>query len=174
MVRGPYLQLGTETGVVVRWRTEEASDSAVGFGAAPGNLTSVVSDPALVTDHEIALTSLDADTMYFYAVGTTAEILAGDDPGHFFVTSPAAGTAKDTRVLVFGDSGTAHIQQLNPALGQVRDAQGVRDSFLAYSGTGVGLVAAGEDWKYLDDGSDQGAAWQDPAFDDTTWASGPS
>jgi hypothetical protein len=28
-------------------------------------------------------------------------------------------------------------------------------------------------WKYLDDGSDQGAAWREPAFDDASWASGP-
>jgi hypothetical protein len=34
------------------------------------------------------------------------------------------------------------------------------------------LVSAGSVWKYLDDGSDQGTAWRDPAFVDTTWASG--
>ena len=28
-------------------------------------------------------------------------------------------------------------------------------------------------WSYLDDGSDQGTAWQAPEFDDATWASGP-
>jgi len=27
-------------------------------------------------------------------------------------------------------------------------------------------------WKYLDDGSDQGAAWRDPIFDDSAWSSG--
>ena len=28
------------------------------------------------------------------------------------------------------------------------------------------------DWKYLDDGSDQGTAWREPAFDDAGWKSG--
>ncbi len=28
-------------------------------------------------------------------------------------------------------------------------------------------------WRYLDDGSDQGAAWRTPAFDDASWQSGP-
>ena len=36
------------------------------------------------------------------------------------------------------------------------------------------LVAFGSDWKYLADGTDQGNAWQEPAFDDSTWTSAPT
>ncbi|HDS85216.1 MAG TPA: carbohydrate-binding protein [Phycisphaerales bacterium] len=36
------------------------------------------------------------------------------------------------------------------------------------------IVTAGSEWKYLDDGSDQGTAWRDPAFDDSAWSSGPA
>ena len=71
VTRGPYLQVGTENSIVVRWSTDQPTDSEVNFGPAPGSLTDVVSDPALTVDHEITLTSLDADTKYFYAVGTT-------------------------------------------------------------------------------------------------------
>jgi hypothetical protein len=34
------------------------------------------------------------------------------------------------------------------------------------------LVAAGAVWKYLDNGSNQGAAWTAPGFNDTAWTSG--
>jgi uncharacterized protein len=34
------------------------------------------------------------------------------------------------------------------------------------------LVAAGATWRYLDDGSDQGTAWREPAFNDSSWALG--
>jgi len=34
------------------------------------------------------------------------------------------------------------------------------------------LVARGAAWKYLDNGSNQGAAWAAAAFDDSTWAAG--
>ncbi|MDA7887928.1 CotH kinase family protein [Akkermansiaceae bacterium] len=34
------------------------------------------------------------------------------------------------------------------------------------------LVAAGSVWKYLDDGSDQGTAWRESTFDDSSWAAG--
>ncbi len=38
----------------------------------------------------------------------------------------------------------------------------------------VTLVPAGSVWSYLDDGSDQGTAWQANAFDDSSWATGAS
>ncbi|MBI1319990.1 MAG: hypothetical protein GC168_13760 [Candidatus Hydrogenedens sp.] len=34
------------------------------------------------------------------------------------------------------------------------------------------LVSPGASWKYLDNGTDQGTAWRDPAFNDAAWASG--
>lgn len=36
------------------------------------------------------------------------------------------------------------------------------------------LVAPGAEWKYLDNGSDQGTAWIDTNFNDAAWASGKS
>lgn len=38
----------------------------------------------------------------------------------------------------------------------------------------VVLVKRGSVWKYLDDGSDQGHAWTEPPFDDSSWPSGPA
>jgi len=34
------------------------------------------------------------------------------------------------------------------------------------------LIDRGVAWRYLDDGSDQGTAWREPAFDDSAWAQG--
>jgi hypothetical protein len=36
------------------------------------------------------------------------------------------------------------------------------------------FIVTGDDWKYLDDGSDQGTAWRASGFDDNSWSSGPS
>lgn len=36
------------------------------------------------------------------------------------------------------------------------------------------LINFGDDWKYLDNGSNQGSAWQAPAFDDGSWSVGPA
>jgi|GEM_PF-272424 len=34
------------------------------------------------------------------------------------------------------------------------------------------LLSKGSTWKYIDDGSNQGTAWREPAFDDSAWKSG--
>src|SRR2546425_12285104 len=34
------------------------------------------------------------------------------------------------------------------------------------------LIPANSTWKYLDDGSNQGTSWRQPAFNDSSWRSG--
>ena len=36
----------------------------------------------------------------------------------------------------------------------------------------VPLVKPGARWKYLDDGTNPGSSWRQPAYNDATWASG--
>lgn len=36
------------------------------------------------------------------------------------------------------------------------------------------LLLAGSTWRFLDNGSNQGTAWRDPAFDDGAWLQGPA
>jgi hypothetical protein len=38
----------------------------------------------------------------------------------------------------------------------------------------IELIRPGGTWKYLDDGSDQMTAWQEPGFDASDWAAGPA
>ena len=173
LLRGPYLQSGTQNSIVVRWRTPVPTDARVRFGTAVGSLNDFVDNPTPSFDHEITLLGLVAGTRYFYSVGTTTDVLIGDDADHFFVTSPSGPGLEPTRIWIIGDSGTAHQQQLNPEAGEVRDAQDVRDAYLRYAGLGDAIVTAGATWRYLDDGADQGTAWQAPAFDDSGWSAGP-
>ena len=123
LTRGPYLQLGTPTSVIVRWRTDVASNSRVKYGSAPGSLSIVVDNTTLTTEHQIQLSGLNPDTIYYYSIGTTTATLAGDDSNHFIVTSPRTGTAVPTRIWVLGDSGT-----------QTASQYAVRDAY--YSTTG--------------------------------------
>ena len=124
ITRGPYLQLGTPTSIVVRWRTDIATDSRVRFGSAPGSLSSLADNPTVTTEHQVAVTGLTPDTQYYYSVGSTATTLAGDDNTHFFVTYPPAGAAAPTRVWVLGDSGTADA-----------NAQAVRNAYVTATGS---------------------------------------
>ena len=123
VTRGPYLQRGTPSGVVVRWRTDLASDSRVRFGPAVGALNGSAGSATLTTEHVVALSPLAPDTSYVYSVGTAAVALAGGDAAHTFRTPPLAGTAKRTRIWVVGDAGT----------GSAAEAR-VRDAYASFAG----------------------------------------
>ncbi len=123
IVRGPYLQLGTPTSSVIKWRTGTPSDSKVSYGSDPGSLTSSVTEPGSVENHEVTVSGLTPDTKYFYAVGSSSQTLAGGDSEHYFVTSPIAGTEKPTRAWIVGDSGTKN-----------SNARAVRDAYLGFVG----------------------------------------
>lgn len=108
VVRGPYLQMASPNSVTVRWRTGVASNSRVSFGTVQGALTSTADNAAVTTEHEVRVTGLAPGTRYYYSVGSTAGAQAGGDASTFFVTPPAVGTARRTRIWVIGDSGTAN------------------------------------------------------------------
>lgn len=125
VTRGPYLQMPTTDSIIVRWRTDVATDSRVAYGAAPGSLTNFADDAAVTTEHIITVTGLSADTQYYYAIGTTGEsVIVGDDADHFFRTHPVAGPARPMRIWVTGDGGFANA-----------NGMAVRDAYETYNGT---------------------------------------
>jgi hypothetical protein len=146
VTRGPYLQLSTPTSMVVRWRTEVATDSRVRFGTTQGSLGSMLDDLTAVTNHEMFLTGLTPDTTYHYSVGSTSVELLGDDGVHMFTTPPGPGVVQPTRIWVLGDSGMAN-----------GDSEAVRDAYLAFTGAtptdlvlmlGDNAYQSGKDFEY--------------------------
>jgi hypothetical protein len=121
--RGPYLQMGTPSSVVVRWRTSTTTDSVVRYGLSPGALTSTANLPGLATEHIVPVAGLAAGTTYYYSIGTTSGPLAGDST-YFFVTAPAVGSSRPTRIWVIGDSGTADA-----------NAAAVRNAYATFNGS---------------------------------------
>jgi murein DD-endopeptidase MepM/ murein hydrolase activator NlpD len=123
MTRGPYLQMQTDDGITVRWRTDIATDSVVRFGSAPGNLNQSVAVGGARTEHEVALQGLGTDSTWYYSVGDSGGPIAGD-ASYTLSTAPVPGLAADTRVWVLGDSGTANA-----------DARAVRDAYKTWAAT---------------------------------------
>ena len=122
ITRGPYLQLLTQTGVRVRWRTSTAQDSRVAYGTAIGALTQTVTDPTPTTEHEVVLGGLTPGTRYYYAIGSSGGLVLGDDARHSFDTAPVTGTRTPLRIWVIGDSGTADA-----------NSRAVRDAYLDFT-----------------------------------------
>ena len=104
IVRGPYLQSGTPSSIVVRWRTDIASDSRVRYGTASNQLNSTAQNLLQTTEHEIRITGLASNTRYYYSIGTTLMTLAGGDATHYFYTSPTPGSEQPVRIWTMGDA----------------------------------------------------------------------
>lgn len=123
LTRGPYLQKGTPTSVVVRWRSNVATNSTIKYGLTAANLNLTASNASSVTEHEIQLTGLSANTKYYYSIGSSTQTLQGD-ANNFFVTAPTVGTIKKTNVWITGDCGNNSTNQAN-----------VRNRYASYMGS---------------------------------------
>jgi hypothetical protein len=115
LTRGPYMNSGTPTSVIIRWRTDVPAVSVVNFGTAPNALTGIVNDPVETTEHTVTLTGLTPDTRHYYSIADAAHVLTGGDIETFFDTAPPAGTVKPTRIWVLGDCGTSGGSMLSSA-----------------------------------------------------------
>lgn len=121
VTRGPYLMMAAPTGMTIRWRTSEATDTRVRYGLVAGALDQTATTPAYTTEHELRLTGLAPATRYYYAVGSSTGDLAGDATCTF-LTPPPAGTEMRSRLWILGDSG-------DPLY-----SPSVRNGYVAYNG----------------------------------------
>ncbi len=126
LTRGPYLQVGNETGVTVRWRTSVASNSMITWGTVFGIYPNVVSDATSTTEHILRITGLTPDIKYYYTIGNTTQVISSAIT-NYFVTAPASTSTRKFRYVAIGDCGNASANQ--------RDS---KDAFLNYmNGTNV-------------------------------------
>ena len=123
VVRGPYLQVGTPSSVIVRWRTDATTTGRVRYGLDAANLSAIADSGATATDHAVTLAGLAPDTRYYYSVGTSTTVLMSGS-NQQFVTSPPAGASKPMRIWVIGDAGTGTASQTS-----------VRDAYSSFNGS---------------------------------------
>jgi len=127
ITRGPYLQLATQNGITIRWRTDSPTTATVRYGRDPRRLNQTVGGVGLeaeaATEHEVRISGLEPETRYDYSVVVGDVLLRGGDAQHSFKTAPPIGEARRTRVWVIGDSGLA-----------IEDTRDVRDAYHRHLG----------------------------------------
>jgi len=121
LTRGPYLQIGTPTSLIVRWRTDLAGSSRVLYGTNLAALNGAAGDAASTTEHVVQLSGLQPNTKYYYSIGTSFQTVAGG-PEFYFITGPTNGKA--TRIWVTGDTRAGDMNQA-----------AVRDAYYQHAGS---------------------------------------
>lgn len=112
VTRGPYLQSGTSTGIIIHWKTDNAVDSRVTYGLTQAAMTNTVTVAGATTDHIVTLSGLTPYTKYYYSVGSSTGIhQSGAD--NYFMTSPIPGTEGKYTFWISGDCGNNSTNQVN-------------------------------------------------------------
>ncbi|MEO8584228.1 MAG: metallophosphoesterase family protein, partial [Flavitalea sp.] len=104
VTRGPYLQMGNQTSLTVRWRTGSTMDAKVEVGTTFGTYPLSFTSGSTPADHSVNVTGLSADTKYYYRIGNTTT-MGSADPDNFFTTLPPANTTRKINIAAFGDCG---------------------------------------------------------------------
>jgi hypothetical protein len=123
LLRGPYLQTATSSSIIIRWRTDIATESVVTYGTHSKDYPLAIVS-ALTNEHIVRLTGLTPGTRYFYGVGSLTEVLA-QGPNCRFVTAPIPGQSVSTRIWALGDSGGISFGETN--------VLSTRDAYYTYS-----------------------------------------
>ncbi len=117
LTRGPYLQSPGQTSMIVRWRTDIATDSRVYYGSSLGSTANTVDSTNVTTEHRIKISGLSPATTYYYNIGSTTATLGEPDSLMYFTTAPDTNTSTPIRIWAIGDFGHG-----NTAEAEVRDS----------------------------------------------------
>jgi hypothetical protein len=121
LTRGPYLQMGNETAITIRWRTSVSCYGRVQVGPSSGvYTTATVSETCPTTEHVVRITGLTADTKYFYSIGATDGTVFQGNGENFFTTVPPANSSRKIRIAAFGDCGRGNATFQDQTLSQYR------------------------------------------------------
>ncbi len=137
-----------ENSVVIKWRTNTATNSRVIYGLTQASQINTVSESASTTEHEVEVTGLNSDTKYYYSIGNSTDLLSVSALQYFY-TMPPPNASREYNFWVVGDCGSAN-----------DDQRFVRNAYQNHIGTTrmYGMIMLGDNaYDFGTDGQYQGA-----------------
>ncbi|MEM6348781.1 MAG: Ig-like domain-containing protein, partial [Bacteroidota bacterium] len=123
LARGPYLQSGSDTSIVVRFQTQGAKMTELRYGTSLANLNQNIISSTAAVDHRFPIEGLTPNTRYYYEVRVGGQAVAPASNLQYWETAPTSTTIDTVRAWVLGDAGTGN-----------GDARAVRDAYYDYLG----------------------------------------
>ena len=94
LLRGPYLQMASASGMMVRWRTDALTRSVVMYGKSMDNLSMIAEDSSLSFEHKVQINGLEPASRYYYSIGGGSGDTLQRGPDNYFTTLPVAGPGR--------------------------------------------------------------------------------
>jgi acid phosphatase type 7 len=120
IITQPYLLNPTETGMVIRWKTNISHKGKVKVTDALGKTLSF-EETAATQYHYISVSGLKHNSRYTYSLWNEDKLLE-ESPNYFFKTAPNKSLGRLVRFLAFGDFGDLSRPEYALHQGAVRDA----------------------------------------------------
>lgn len=109
IIRGPYLQLGTDSSVIICWATDVPVQGQVWYGTDPDRLALSLPEMMVTCNHKVELKGLMPAQKYYYLVDAETGIQPSGTEDCCFVTAPAKDIKPELlrpiRIWVVGDAG---------------------------------------------------------------------
>lgn len=138
-----------------------------------------IPDPDAYTELAVGLLRDDGAAVYLNGEEIVRDNLRPNAAFDDFATSTANNDEETTFYPSVADAGLLRVGRnvIAVEVHQVSDSSSDVSFDLEMSGTNADgnmlpLVSAGAEWRYLDDGSDQGDSWREPEYDDLAWPFG--
>ncbi len=107
LVRGPYLQNATKSGMTFRFRTDVPCVGRVTWGDR------YTDEDSARTDHVVSVTNLWVNTSYTYTVGCANGAVLDNNPANIFRTNTYPIAGQKTRIWSLADFGIGTTRQTN-------------------------------------------------------------
>ena len=101
-IRGPYLQMPSDTAITVRWQSKEKYPGTVRYGRDRDRLEKQATERVAQIEHRVRIKGLMPLTKYYYRIVSKT---AGLDKTYSFVTAASPGSDAPLRFWVTGDEG---------------------------------------------------------------------
>ena len=112
ITRGPYIQISTDTSIIIKWKSNIPTDTKLQYGKSFSNQNLVYFDSNLDVNHTVTLNNLEKESTYYYSIYGNNSLLEKNIKNYFKTPRPA-GSTKKMRFWITGDCGTGTIQQTN-------------------------------------------------------------
>ncbi|RXK52434.1 metallophosphoesterase [Aquirufa rosea] len=110
IIRAPYIQLAKSNSVLIRYRTDQATLSEISISTDGKTFNPSIKSTNKVSEHTVAVSSLQANTKYYYRIHINDQVALGDS-SYFFKTAPTVGSKDKISIFSVGDMAAGETQR---------------------------------------------------------------